>query len=72
MQLGIIEYDDIGEDTLERIKKQFDLLVQQFKQCDQTATIKKLISDPKEFDERDEIIMEKDSEIKKLRHTRDH
>jgi len=46
--------------------------VQQYKQCDPTATIKQLISDPKEFDERDEIIMEKDSEIKKLSHTRDN
>jgi len=46
-------------------------LVQLFKQSDPTASIKQLILNPKEFDERDEIIMEKDSEIKKLSHTKD-
>ena len=64
--MGIIEYDELSEDSLEFIKKQFDFLVNQYKNSPTFPTIKNSYVNPLEFDERDEIIMEKDSEIEIL------
>lgn len=37
VKLGIIDFDEINEESLERIKKQFDLLVAEYKNRDNSA-----------------------------------
>lgn len=53
---------------------QFDLLVNQYKMGNINSSFKLLIDqdEKKEFDEKDEIIAEKESEIKKLCSTREY
>lgn len=71
VKLNLIDFDDINEETLELIKKQFDLIVSEFKSRDNAANYFQNINTQHEFDERDEIIQEKDEMIKKLRESID-